>query len=54
MEGGLQELEEAMCWLELLVEAEILPKERLKPLCNETEELIAMFVTMVRNVKNKK
>ena len=54
IEGGLQELEETVYWLELLGEAEILPKERLKPLCNETEELIAIFVTMVRTVKNKK
>ena len=53
IEGGLQELEETAYWLDLLGEAEILQKERLKPLCNETEELIAIFVTMVRNVKTK-
>jgi four helix bundle protein len=53
IEGGLQELEETIYWLELLSEAGIFPKERLQPLCSEAEELIAMFVTMVKNVKVK-
>ncbi len=53
IEGGLQELEETSYWLELIGEADILAQERLKPLHLEVEELIAMFVTMVKNVKNK-
>ncbi len=53
MEGALQELEETCYWLELLSEAEIVSKERLNSLYGETEELISMFVTMVRNVKDK-
>ncbi len=53
IEGGLQELEETGYWLELLIEAEIVAEERLKPLRDETEELIAIFVTMVKKVKSK-
>jgi len=51
MEGGLQELEETIYWLELLGEASFFTGERLQPLHQETEELISMFVTMVKNVK---
>ena len=53
VEGGLQELEETVYWLELINEASIFPGERLRPLQQEAEELMAMFVTMVKNVKNK-
>ena len=53
IEGGLQELEETMYWLELVSEAGFFTEERLKPLHEEAEELIAMFVTMVKNVKAK-
>ncbi|HEX8129694.1 MAG TPA: four helix bundle protein [Pyrinomonadaceae bacterium] len=53
IEGALQELEETVYWLELINEAGIFPEERLQPLHQEAEELIAMFVTMVKNVKNK-
>jgi four helix bundle protein len=51
VEGGLQELEETIYWLELLGEANIFTGERLQPLHKETEELISMFVTMAKNVK---
>jgi four helix bundle protein len=53
VEGGLQELEETVYWLDLLDEASIYAKERLNPLRQETEELIAMFVTMVKNIKTR-
>lgn len=54
IEGGLQEAEETAYWLELLGESEIVPEARLKPLRNETEELIAILVTIVKNVKSQK
>ena len=54
MEGALQELDETIYWLELLSEAGIVKAERLKPLLDESEELTAMFVTMVKNVKSRK
>lgn len=53
IEGALQELEETIYWIELIIEANIMKQELLKDLQHEAEELIAMFVTMVKNVKNK-
>ena len=53
IEGALQELEETIYWLELIAEANIFTEELLKPLHAEAEELIAMFVAMVKNVKAK-
>ena len=53
MEGGLQELDETAYWLELLVESGIAKRARLEPLMQETNELIAIFVTIVNKVKAK-
>ncbi len=53
IEGGLQELEETLYWLELVEESHIFPADRLKPLHDETGELIAMLVTIVKTVKTK-
>jgi len=50
----LQELEETIYWMELIGEANIFGEERLKPLHQEAEELIAMFVTMAKNIKQSK
>jgi len=54
IEGGLQELEETLYWLELLADAKIVTSTRLEPLELESNELIAMFVTMAKNVKQRK
>jgi four helix bundle protein len=54
IEGALQELDETVYWLELLSESGIVKPDRLKPLTEECEELIAMFVTMAKNVKSRK
>ena len=54
VEGGLQEIEETIYWMELIGESNIFSEERLKPLHKEAEELIAMFVTMAKNIKLKK
>jgi four helix bundle protein len=51
MEGALQELDETGYWLELLVEARVVTVEELGGLDKETEELIAIFVSMVRTAK---
>jgi len=53
IEGALQELDETQYWLELIAETNLINPERLKGLLDETEELIAMFVTMVKGVKEK-
>jgi four helix bundle protein len=55
MRLALQELDETAYWLELLVEAEIVPAARLVELQQETEELLAIFVTIAKKVdKNGK
>lgn len=47
----LKELEETAYWLELLEEAGIVEAARLKDLRQETDELIAIFVTIIRKAK---
>jgi four helix bundle protein len=49
----LQELEESAYWLELLIEADLMPKPLLEPLLDETNQLIAMFVSAVRKLRDK-
>lgn len=51
IEGGIQELDESMYWMELLVEAEIVPITRLKALVQEADELTRILVTCVKNAK---
>jgi four helix bundle protein len=53
-EGALQELDETLYWLELLVRADIVEEKKLAPLMQETNELIAIFVTIVTNLKRKR
>ncbi len=53
IEGALQELDETAYWLELLVESEIVKVEKLELLIKETDELLAIFVTIVTKVKNR-
>ena len=52
IEGGLQELEETAYWLELIGDAGILSPTELQSHYVETNQLIAIFVTIVRKVKN--
>jgi four helix bundle protein len=53
MEVGLQELEEARYWMELLVEGDIFPLERLEKLLTEAGELTAILVTCVKRAKQR-
>ena len=54
IEGGLQELEETVYWLELLIEAEIVPAERLHDLLAEADELTAILVTSAKTLKPRR
>jgi four helix bundle protein len=49
----LKELDETDYWLALLVEAGIVSSKRLAPLQNETNQLIAIFVTIIKRTKQK-
>ncbi len=48
---SLRELEETAYWLELLVEANIVEAAKLSALRQECDELIAIFVTILKRAK---
>jgi four helix bundle protein len=52
LEGGMQELEETIYWLELLEGARLCLRDQLEPLRNEADQLMAIFVTIVRKTKS--
>jgi four helix bundle protein len=54
LQGGLQELEETIYWLNLLIDSGILKKEQLLGLCQEADELAAILVASVKTVKARK
>jgi four helix bundle protein len=47
----IQELDESMYWIELLSEAGIVTEAALAPLPDETNQLIAIFTSIVKRVK---
>ncbi len=52
-ETALQELDETDYWLELLVKAQIVSALKIEPLRKETNELLAIFTTIVTKIKNR-
>src|SRR5437868_12990163 len=48
---SLRELEETAYWLELLVDGKVVPAERVSALRQECDELIAIFVTILKRSK---
>ena len=53
LEVGLQELDESAYWMELLTESGTMEAPRLANLLQETDELIAILTTCVRNAKHR-
>ena len=51
IEGALQELDETSYWIEMLRDLGHIPDEKATGLGDECDELMAIFVTMTRNVK---
>ncbi|MEW5942636.1 MAG: four helix bundle protein [Pseudomonadota bacterium] len=51
VEGALQELDETAYWLELLTGAGIVRMEKISDLMQETDELIAIFVSLAKSAK---
>ena len=49
-ESVLQELDETDFWLDLLVRANIVSAQKVGPLIKETNELIAIFTTIVTKI----
>jgi four helix bundle protein len=54
MEGGLQELEETAYWLELISESGIVSPQKLSELSQETNELLAIFVSSINTAKQRR
>lgn len=48
-----EELDESMYWMEILVEAGIVPKETLKPLYLEADELLSIIVASIKSLRSK-
>ena len=51
MNIALKEAREARYWLTLVIEAEIFPATRLEPILAETEEIIKIIYTIIKNTK---
>jgi four helix bundle protein len=51
IDACLQELEETRYWFDLLVESQIIPEKRLKPLMDEARELTAILTASARTAK---
>jgi four helix bundle protein len=53
LEGGLQELEETIYWLELIIEASIFDHKEVDGLIAEAHELSAILTTCAKKVKRR-
>jgi four helix bundle protein len=53
MNGGLMELEETLCWLEIVEGAKLVEAKKLEPLITETNELIAIFVSLIKKWRGR-
>ncbi len=50
----VQEADETQLWLELLRDDCAVPRDLVEPIWQEADELIAIFVTMAKNTKDKR
>jgi len=49
-----EEADETEYWLELLVEAELVPQEQIESTYKETDEILAMTVASLKTLRNRK
>ncbi len=49
-----EETDETLFWQELLIEAGLVPAQRLNHLMQETNEIIAMTVASIKTLRNRK
>ncbi len=49
----LEETDETAFWLEIIIEANILPANRIKTLLTEADELCAIFYKTIESARNK-
>lgn len=48
-----EELDETTQWLDIIIESEMLPKNRVEPLLNESKELFAIITSSILTMKKK-
>jgi four helix bundle protein len=53
LNNGLMELEETLYWLELIKASNFFPSSRVEPLMQETNELIAIFASLINRQRSK-
>src|SRR5437763_6201492 len=53
MNGGLMELEETLYWLEIVEGANLIAREKLEAITKETNEIIAIFVSLINKWRRK-
>ena len=49
-----EEADETLYWLELVIEAGLMPETRLADLMKETDEIIAMTVSSIKTLRTKR
>lgn len=49
-----EEADETLFWLEVLVESDLMPESSLKELMDETNEIVAMTVSSIKTLRNRK
>jgi len=49
-----EEADETLYWLELLVEADLVPEARLRELMQETDEITAMIVSSIKTLRKRR
>jgi len=49
-----EEADECLYWLELLVESGTIPREKVKALMQETDEILSMIVASIRTLRRRK
>jgi four helix bundle protein len=47
----LKEADETLYWLELLLEENVVSAKRLQPLAGEANELVAIFITIIKKAR---
>ncbi len=47
----LKEADESLYWLELMIEENVVPRRRLQPLAEEANELVAIFITILKRAR---
>ncbi len=48
---SIEEADESLYWMEMLVEAEIMPKEKLTVLIKEADEIVAILTASVKTAR---